>query len=194
MTLYVSPCACSMSCHIAFEEAKLKFEPMISKWDEVKKFNPQGAVPVLQLDDGKILTQNLAILTYAADLSPASDLLPKVGTFERAETYKWASFVASDLHPAFSPLFGEDTPENERKESVDYIYGLLDIAEAHLTGKTYLAAEHFTIADAYMFTVYNWTRGLKIPTDKYRNLNAYAGRIAERPAVQAVMKREGLLK
>jgi glutathione S-transferase len=194
MKLYVSPGACSMSCHIAFEEAKLKFEPMISKWDEVAQLNPQGAVPVLVMDDGQVLTQNVGILTYAADSAPNSGLLPKVGTFERAQAYKWLSWVASDLHPTFGPLFDDSLSEDSRKESVAEVQVLLEQADKHLAGKTYLVGDQFTAADAYLFVVYGWTKNLNVPTDKYRNLNSYASRIVERPAVQTVMKREGLIK
>ena len=77
MKLYVSPGSCSMSCHIAFEEAGLRFEPMISKTDEVKRLNPQEAIPVLQFEEGRVLTQNIAILTYAATQPGGEHLLPK---------------------------------------------------------------------------------------------------------------------
>jgi glutathione S-transferase len=194
MKLYVSPGACSMSCHIAFEESKLAFEPMISKWDEINQLNPMGAVPVLVLDDGKVLTQNVAILTYVADAAQNSGLLPKLGTFERSQAYQWLSWVASDLHPSFHPLFNDKSSEADRRAGEVTVCSLLDKAEAHLAGRTFMVGDQFTAADAYLFVVYGWTKLLKVPTDKYRNLNSYASRIAERPAVQTVMKREGLLK
>lgn len=192
MQLFLSPGACAMSCHIAFEEARLKFEPMISQWDEVARLNPQGAVPVLVLDDREVLTQNVAILTYAAGLAP--QLLPKHGTFEYVQAYQWLSWTASDLHPAFSPLFDDELPAADRAESEAEVHELLAQADKHLTGKTFLAGDQFTIADCYLFTVYGWARKLKLPTDAYAALNSYAGRIAERPAVQTVLKREGLIK
>ena len=191
--LYVSPGACSMSCHIAFEEAHLKFEPMIGKWDEVNKLNPMGAVPVLVLDDGRVLTQNVAILTYAAEQAPQANLLPKAGTFEHAQAYQWLSWVASDLHPAFHPLFDDKLPADERKEAEAGVHKLLAIVEKHLDGKTFLLGNPFTLGDAYLFAVYGWTKHVKIATDPYRNLNGYASRIAERPAVQTVLKREELI-
>ena len=192
--LFLSPGACSMSCHIAFEEAHLKFEPMIDKWDDVARYNPMHAVPVLVLDDGKVVTQNVAILTYAAGQAAQANLLPPQGTFEHAQAYQWLSWVASDLHPTFGPLFNDKIQETERKETEEEVHGLLEIADKHLAGKTFLMGNQFTIADAYLFTVYGWTKPLKISTDKYRNLNSYASRIAERTAVQTVLKREGLIK
>lgn len=190
--LYVSPGACSMSCHIAFEEAKLKFEPMIGKWEDVAKLNPMGAVPVLVKEDGKVLTQNIAILSHAADQAPA--LMPKAGSFEHAQAMQWLSWVGTDLHPSCGPLFSDDLPEADRKESEEIVHKMYAIAEKHLEGKKFLVGDQFTIADAYLFTVYGWNKVLEIPVDKYRNLNAYASRIAERPAVHAVLTREGLIK
>lgn len=192
MKLYLSPGACSMSCHIAFEESHLKFEPVLGDWDAVTKLNPQGAVPVLALDDGRVVTQNVAILTYAA--SQNHQLLPKPGTYEYAQAYQWLAWTSSDLHPTFSPLFSDDISDEERKESEQEVHRLLAQAEAHLAKNTFLAGNQFTIADALFFTVYGWTKGLEIPTGNYPSLNAYSARIAERPAVQSVLKREGLVK
>ncbi len=194
MKLYVAPGACSMSCHIVFEEAKIKFEPMISKWEEVNRINPMGAVPVLQFDDGKFVTQNVAIMSHAAYLAPQSNLMPKPGTEENTQAYMWLSWVASDVHPAFHPLFNDKLPEADRKKAADHVIELLTIAEHHLGTHDFLVSDHFTCPDAYLFTVFNWTRILKLPTENLRHLNAYWGRIAERPAVQTVMKREGLIQ
>jgi glutathione S-transferase len=206
MKLYVAPGACSMSCHIAFEESGLSFEPILSpwgdraRWEEIEKLNPQGSVPVLLLDEasksshGQVLTQNIAILTYIAEKAPESGLLPPPGTFERAKTYQWLSWVAADLHKAFGPLFGDSITPEERHEAVEQITALLEEVERHLEGKNYLMGDQFTIADAYLFTVYSWTRVVKIPTQNYPRLNAYSQRAGQRPAVRAVLKREGLLK
>jgi glutathione S-transferase len=199
MKLYGAPGACSMSCHIALEESKIPFEASIAKfeerqgWQEIERLNPQGAVPVLVLDDGKVLTQNIAILTYVAERAPAAKLLPEPGTLERAQAYQWLSWVASDLHKAFGLLFNDATPEEAKKQGMASILDMLSQAERHLEGKEFLVGGRFGVADAYFFTVYGWSKWMDVPTDGYKNLNAYAGRILERPAVRAAMKREGLI-
>lgn len=190
--LYVSPGACSMSCHIAFEEAKIPFEAKIKMYDEVAKLNPMGAVPVLVLEDGKVLTQNMAILTFAASQAPS--LLPKPGSYEFMQAYQWLAWTSSDLHPTFGPLWDSELPEAQRKETMEEVKELLEIADAHLGKNKYLAGDQFTIADALFFTVSSWAGHHKISTGSFRNLASYQARIAERPAVQAVMKREGLIK
>jgi glutathione S-transferase len=197
MKLYVSPGACSMSCHIAFEESGLAFEPQIATddgvWQNIAQLNPQGAVPVLVMDDGKVLTQNIAILNFVAEKAPQAGLLPKAGTLERAQAFQWLSWVASDLHPAFGPLFNPSMTDEARQAQVSKVETLLSQAERHMEGRSYVAGDQFSVADAYLFTVYGWAGHLKISTSGYRNMNAFAARIAERPAVHAVMKREGLL-
>lgn len=197
MKLYLSPGACSMSCHIAFEEAGIKFEPILTS-DEIKKLNPMHAVPVLQFEandpfPGQVLTQNIAILSYAASTPGGAKLLAKPGTLEHARTYQWLSFVAADLHPSFSPLWREGLPEADRKNQVQIIGELLEIVEKQLGESKFIAGNDFSIADAYLFTVYGWCPYVKIDTSAYKNLNAYSARVFERPAVQAVMKREELI-
>ena len=191
MKLYLSPGACSMSCHIAFEEAKLKFEPVLGNWEEVALLNPQGAVPTLVMNDGKVLTQNVAILTCASIEAP--QLMPRQGTWDYLEAVKWLAWTNSDLHPAFSPLFADDISPEARTVATAEVTELLSVADKHMAGKDFFAGNQFTIADCLFFTVYGWTKSLKMPTAQFSNLNAYAARIAERPAVQAVMKKEGLL-
>jgi len=193
MKLFGNPGACSMSGHIAFEEAKLNFEAVMGDWDSVEKYNPQGAVGVLLLEDGQVITQNIAIMTYAANTPTGAHLLPKPGTIDYVKAYQWLSWVASDLHPSFVPLFNDDTPEAERKKAETHLHKLLAISEKHLTGKNYLVDNQYTAADGYFFTVFNWTKSLEIPTDQYKVTHAYLNRIAERPAVQAVLKREKLI-
>ena len=199
MKLYFSPGACSMSCHIALAESGLPFE--VSKIDlqagavntpEYKRLSPLGVVPVLQLDDGRILLQNLAIITYVADLKPEVKLLPAFGTYERAQAFQWLSFVASDLHPTFAALFVPDAM-TKNPSAVEQANLLLGYAERHLDGRKYLLGEQFSGADAYLYTVFGWAKYVGLPTGDFRNLIAFSSRISERPAVQRVLKAEGLI-
>jgi glutathione S-transferase len=208
MKLYFSGGSCAMSCHIALEEAGLNYTPAQVDWDkpsaeyeEMKKLNPLGVVPVLVTDQGKIITQNAAILEFLADSKPSSHLLPSVGTVERAEVMQWVSFVSSDLHKSFGPLFMGDaiTANAEGKKDVrawaeKNLHGYLSYVEKSLTGKDFICGSQFTIADAYLFTVVNWCQWVKVPTTEYKNITSYMARVASRPAVQKAMKMEGLLE
>ena len=54
--------------------------------------------------------------------------------------------------------------------------------------------DHFSVADAYLFTVTNWPKLVGLDISGLANLAALRARVAERPAVQAAMRAEGLLK
>jgi glutathione S-transferase len=187
-----------MSCHIAFEEAGLPVEVQVAKdeaaWKQIGELNPQGAVPILVMNDGKVVTQNIAILNFVAENAPQAGLLPAIGSLDRAHAFQWLSFVASDLHPAFSPFFNPALTEEARKAQMEKLDKLLTIVDKHMAGREFVAGNHFSVADAYLFTVFGWTSFLKISTDKYTNMTDYCSRIAKRPGVYAAMKREGIVK
>jgi glutathione S-transferase len=207
MKLYFSGGSCAMSCHIALEEAGLNYTPVQIDWEkpsaemeEMKKLNPLGVVPVLVSDQGKTITQNVAILEYLADAKPTSHLLAGVGTIERAETMQWVSFVGADLHKAFVPLFmGDAITENDagRKDvrawAEKSLHNYLSHVDKSVAGKDYICGKQFTIADCYLFTVVNWCQWVKVSTAEYKNLTSYMARVGERPSVQKVLKMEGLL-
>src|SRR3990167_9738674 len=204
MKLYFFPGACCMSCHIALEESKTPFELVYvgKKADEAVKnafhaVNPLGAVPALELADKKILTQNTAILEYIADQKPESGLLEKAGTIQRAETMLWLSLIASDLHKSFQPLFRmEQITKNDaaqadiKKWAFANLDKYLTVIDQQLQHKKYLASDHFSIADCYLYPVYQWTKHVRFPTDKFKAINRYSAMIAEMPAVRAVEERE----
>ncbi len=208
MKLYFSPGACCMSCHIALVETHTPFELVyVGKNADEKtrhaflKINPLGAVPAFEFDDGKILTQNIAILEYIADQKPESHLLAKPGSYERADTMRWLSFTASDLHKSIAPLFrlsqisSNESAQNDIKNwSLSNIDKYLSLVDAHLKNKTFLCGEHFTVADCYFYTVYRWTKALSIPVEKYNAINRYEEIISKRPSVVAVHQREEQIK
>jgi glutathione S-transferase len=204
LKLFFSPGACCMSCHITLEMTHTPFELVyVGKNADEKtraeflKVNPLGAVPAVLFDDHKVLTQNIAILEYIADQKPEAKLIAPTGTWERAEIMKWLSFVAADLHKSFSPLFrlssisaNPEAQSDIKKWAFANIEKYLSLLEKHLSDKTYLVGEHFTIADAYLFTVYQWSKPVGFPVEKFTALNAYSDRIAALPAVKKVHERE----
>ncbi|OGT53565.1 MAG: hypothetical protein A3F17_00075 [Gammaproteobacteria bacterium RIFCSPHIGHO2_12_FULL_41_15] len=208
MKLYFSPGACCMSCHIILEETKTTFELVYvgKNADEKTRtqflaINPLGAVPALAISEQKILTQNIAILEYLADNNLEHHLLDKAGTFERAEQMRWLSFIASDLHKAFSPLFkltqisaNHDCQESIRKWSLTNIEKYLSLVEKQLTNQSYLVSGRFTVADAYLFTVLRWTKAINFSMEKYTAIQQYLINLAKRPSIIAVLQREEKFK
>ena len=202
MRLYFFPGACSMSPHITAREAGLdvtlvRVDPKTKKTEAGVDFftvNPKGMVPVLELDDGSVLTEGPAIVQYLADQKPESGLAPKAGTIARYRVQEWLNFITSEIHKNFTPMFKPDTPEDYKKIARANLENRFAHVDKQLAGKQYLLGDQFTVADAYLFTTVNWSRLHKMDLAAWPNLAAYMERVRMRPKVQEAMKAEGLLK
>jgi glutathione S-transferase len=202
MKLYYSPGACSLSPHIVLRESGLAFEPILASTKTHKlqdgtdyyAINPKGYVPLLELDNGDRLSEGPAIVQYIADQVPARKLAPAAGTMERYRLQEWLNFITSELHKGIGGIFNPAMPEEAKQLMRDKASGRLKWVDSQLEGKNYLMGESFSVADAYLFTVTNWTQHTGIDISALKNLNAFMARMAARPAVQEAMKAEGLLK
>ncbi len=200
--LYYSPGACSLSPHIALREAGLPFELVMASTKTKKladgsdylAINPKGQVPLLELDSGERLSEGPAIVQYIADQAPASKLAPPAGTMARYHLMEWLNFITSELHKGFSPLFVPNTPEDYKPIQRERLMGRLAWVDSQLAGKDYLMGDTFTVADAYLFTVSGWGQYVGVDIGGLANLQAFRARVAARPAVQAALEAEGLLK
>jgi glutathione S-transferase len=202
MKLYYSPGACSLSPHIALEESGLRYEAItaptktkqLPDGSDFRKVNPLGYVPYLVLDGGVGLAEGAAIVQYIADQAPAKKLAPPNGTLARYQLQSWLNFIATELHkggfgPLFNPAFGADVKAVFQTRLLDRLTWI----DSQLAGKQYLMGDDFTVADCYLFTVTNWAKPMKIDLSTLPHLSAYRDRVAARPAVQAVMKAEGMI-
>jgi glutathione S-transferase len=200
MKLYYSPGACSLSPHIVARELGINVElkkvntkdKKIEDGGDFWKVNPKGYVPALELDNGQVLTEGPAIVQYLADQKPEMRLAPKNGTLERYKLQEWLNFITSEIHKGFSPLFRPTTPDEYKKIAKENLAGRFNWLDKELGGREYLTGK-FSVADAYLFTVLNWTKPTQIDTSKWPNLVAYMGRIAARPKVKEALKAEGLV-
>ncbi len=202
MKLYYSPGACSLSPHIALQEAGLAYTPVLASTKSHKlqdgtdyyTINALGYVPVLELDNGERLREGPAIVQYIADQVPDKQLAPANGALARYRLQEWLTFIGTELHKGFSPLFNPATPEEYKPMVRERLLQRLQWVDGQLAGKQYLMGDQFTVADGYLFTVTNWTQPTKLDISGLANLAAYRERVGARPAVQAAMKAEGLLK
>ena len=113
---------------------------------------------------------------------------------ERYRLQEWLNFITSELHKQFSPLFAANTPAEYREIAKDKIRQRFDWVAEQLTGKDYLLGKRFTVADAYLFVILNWTKFVAIDLAKWPVLVAYQARVAARPKVQEALVAEGLAK
>jgi glutathione S-transferase len=155
------------------------------------QLNPKGYVPVLKLDNGEVLTENVAVLQYIADQNPAAKLAPPAGTLERYRLVEWLAFINSEVHKAFSPLFRKDAPEEVKQYTRKNLATRLEYLQRILASRNFLLGEQFTVADAYLFTVLGWSTHVDVDIGQ---LKRYVERIGARPHVIEAMKAEGLIK
>lgn len=202
MKLFYSPGACSLAPHIVLREAGAEFT--LEKVDisakktetgaDFSAINPKGYVPALQLDDGYVLTEGVVIQQFLADSKPASGLAPARGTRERLQLEETLVFLSTELHKNFSPMFSPTTPDQTKAAFKDKIGQRLTMLNAQFAdGRPFLTGQAFTVADAYLFTLTNWTKYVGIDLAQWPALAAHSGRVAQRPAVQAALKAEGLI-
>ncbi|MGZ5186390.1 MAG: glutathione transferase GstA [Caldimonas sp.] len=202
MKLYYSPGACSLSPHIVLHESGLAFEPVLASTKTHKlqdgtdyyTINSKGYVPLLELDDGTRLSEGPVIVQYIADQVPAKKLAPAAGTMERYRLQEWLNFITSELHKGFGAIFNPAMPEEGKAVMRARVTDKLKWVDAQLEGKDYTMGAAFSVADAYLYTVTNWTKHTGIDISGLKNLNAFMARMTARPAVQAALKAEGLLK
>ena len=196
MDLYFAPLACSMATRIALYEAGAQAQYIPRDRDkrlpdgsDFHAINPLGMVPVLRTDDGTVLTENTAILQYVAERAPQAGLAP-AGGIERARLHQWLSFISTELHKAvFLPLLRKEAPAEAKTYALSLAGARLAIVEKHLAGREFLL-DAFSIADAYLFTVLNWSSATPIKLDGFAAIQAYMARLQTRPSVAKALGEE----
>ena len=145
---------------------------------------------MLELDDGSRLTEGPAIVQFIADQKPESGLAPKSGTLERYRLQEWLTFINSEIHKGFSPLFKPNTPDDYKAVARENLRGRLAFVAEHLAKNEFLLGERFSVADGYLFTVLNWTQWMGIDLAQWPSLVAFQERVGSRPAVKAALAAE----
>lgn len=200
MDLYFSPLACSMATRIALYEAggDATFRAVDTRTKRVADgsdflaVNAMGQVPVLRTDAGEMLTENPAVLQYVADRHPHSGLAP-AGGIERYRLQQWLNFTTSELHKAvFAPLLDPKSNDGAKAFARDKAAPRLAHLEKHLAGRQYLL-DRFTVADAYLVTVLNWSNYTGIDLARWPAVQEYFGRMLERPSVKRAFAEEAAL-
>ncbi|WP_134494192.1 glutathione transferase GstA [Microvirga pakistanensis] len=202
MKLYYAPGACSLAPHIVAREAGLPVtleKVDLSKHrtetgEDFRAINPKGYVPTITMKDGSLLTEAAAIIQYLADQQPGAGLAPAAGTTERYRLIEWLTFISSEIHKGFGPLWNPATPDSVKASTKDRLASRFAYLDGILAKQPFLMGETFTIADAYLFTVVNWTNIHKVDISSFEHLSAFQARVAARPKVREALAAEGLLK
>lgn len=200
LKLYYSPGACSLASDIALREAGLDFELVkvdlkskkIEDGRNYLEIYKAGKVPALDIGEPSVLTESPAVLQYIADRAPDSRLAPKPTDPARYRLQSRLNYLGSEVHKLFGPLFMPGATEDMKKLSLETLDKHFAELNDLLSKQEYLLGDTYTVADCYLFTILGWTRFLNMDISKFPGLTAYVGRIAQRPAVQAALKAEGL--
>ena len=200
MKLYYTPGACSQAPHIALRELGLAFDTVkvdlakhtLPDGSDFRAINPKRYVPLLELDDGTRLGEASVILQYVADQKPGT-IAPVFGTLARWKLMEWIAFISTAVHKGFGPLWNPKTPPEVRGWTVQALGNRFTLLAKTLAEQPYLTGPEFSIADAYLFVVLNWSGLHKVDLAPWSALTAFQARMAARPAVQATLKAEGLI-
>jgi glutathione S-transferase len=202
LKLYFSPGACSMASRLTLEESGAKFEeqPVALAKGEQKteaylKINPRGKVPALAID-GKVLTENVAILTYVAKQFPAAKLLP-ADPVEEMRCISTMAWLSNTVHPSFTHIFRPERFAEDQAAQASVketgrkaFWANLQEIDGLLAGKEWLMGAQFTTCDPYALVFYSWGTRIELPVKELANYTAWKGRMLKRPAVQRVLERE----
>ena len=199
MDLFFSPLACSMATRVALYEAGaeanyLEVDPptktVLNDGTDFRTVNPIGLVPTLRTDEGVVLTENAAILQYVADQFPRAGL-GTVSNAERSRLHQWLCFIGTELHKGlFIPVLDRKAPQETKAYALEKNLSRLDYLDNYLKGRDFLL-DHFSVADAYLVTVINWTMATPpIELAKWPNLKAYYERMRQRPSIAKAIAEE----
>jgi glutathione S-transferase len=200
MKLYYLKGACSLASHIALYETGLKFDAAgidratkkTADGEDFNAVNSKSYAPALRLDDGEVLTENVAVLQYIADRKPESKLAPPAGTMERYRLVEWLAFISSEVHKSISPLFNPAATDDVKNFARTNLTRRLDWLDAQLGSRPFLMGADFTVADSYLFVVLNWFPRVNIDLAKWPALQAFHQRVSARPSVDKALRAEGL--
>jgi glutathione S-transferase len=207
--LFYAPGSAAMAPHAVLEEIGVKYELVpvdlqkkAHQRPEYLKLNPKGRVPVF-VDGDFVLTESAAIIMHLADRYPAAKLAPALGTAERAHWYQWMLYLSNTLQPVFLEYFYPertfaDAPNTqqqlktsaERRLASMFIYIDAELA----TRGPYLLGDNFSAADLFMHMLARWSRWFEKPAYRYIHIKQLADRIKARPAVQRMMKAQGIVE
>lgn len=200
MKLYYLKGACSLASYISLLEAGQKFEGIevergtknTADGKNYNDINPKGYVPALVLDDGTMLTENAAVLSYISTLDPKGKLAPKPGTPGFFKVLEWLGFVNSEVHKNLSVLFRPTATEEVKAAARDTAMQRYAFIEKSLGDKPWLTGDDFTVADAYLYVTLSWRSRIGIDISGLPKLTALYERARARPSVQQARKEEGL--
>ena len=197
MNLYFAPLACSLASRIALYEAGANAQFTLvdlkakrtADGSDFLAVNPMGQVPTLRTDDGVLLTENTAVLQYIAGQYPVAQLAP-VDAVARARLQQWLGFIGTELHKGvFAALLDAKAPIEVKDYTRQKIALRFEVLDKHLAGREFVL-DSFSIADAYLATILNWTQVTGVKLAQWPAVADYHQRTLKRPSVAKAVGEE----
>ena len=194
MMLYFAPGGCSLADHIALIESglphaliKVGRDRRTEDGRDFRTINPKGYLPALELTDGTILTENLAILAYIAHRAGA--LLPEDGV-DRWRVLEATEFMTTEFHGNFRPFFQPDATEAQRDRARKLLVKHFATIAEQLGDRPFLVGDRMTIADPYLVVMLMWAGKNEIEVPE--RLTGYLAQMKKMPSVARALANEGL--
>jgi Glutathione S-transferase len=205
LKLFYSPNSCALASHIALQEAgasyetvRLDFRANEQRKPEYLAINPKGRVPALATDRG-VLTETPAILAFIAQSFPQARLAPLDDAFAFARLQAFNSYLCSTVHVAHAHRLrgprwvdaGDAAAIAAMQKKVPQSVGeCFELIEREMFAGPWVMGDGYTICDPYLFTVSRWLEGDGVDPARFPKVRDHRQRMAERPAVKAVLAEE----
>lgn len=200
MKLYYSPGACPLTIHVLLNDMGVDYELVrvdlkshqTEDGRDYYTINPKGYVPTLELDSGERITELPAIAQYLSETLQNYHLFPQKG-LPKIRVVEWLSFIGSEVHKNFAPLFNPASSDEAKKAAQDKINSRFAYINQVLEQQAYVTSDVITIADIYLFVILRWASSMKLDLSQFPNLQVYKQKVSDYPAVQQSLKEQDLI-
>lgn len=198
ITLYYSPQSRATGARVLLEELGAPYDLHVlnMKAGEQRQpaylaINPLGKVPAIS-HRGALVTEQVAVTLYLADLFPEAGLAPAIGDPRRGPYLRWIAYYGSSFEPAVIDKSMKREPTSVSMSPYSDYDSMLAALEAQLAGGPYLLGDQMTAADVLWGIALSWTMmfGLVPKSDVFTR---YSGRITSRPAFQRITSEDAAM-
>lgn len=200
--LYTMPGTCALAPHIALEWIGEPYELEVMKHGqhrepEYLKVNPKGKVPALVLEDGRVLTEAAAILTYLTDRYPQANLGMGNDPYERYQLEEWLSYMTSEVHADFAPHFAPQKFIDDQSQYDAVRQATYQRLRQHYTTldqriEKHLLAPGRTVVEPYLYVLTRWVDQTPMEIADYPNLKRFREQMSEDAGVKRALEMQGM--
>jgi len=201
--LYYYPNNASLAPHFLMHEMEVDFELVLvdrennkQKTTEYLKLNPAGRIPTL-IDDHMVLFESPAICIYLCEENPEKELMPSLGSPNRAKFFQWLTFLNNTLQAELMIYYYPEKHTTNKncissivEAQEERIAEALSILNKELENKEYLLGEKITACDFFLFMLALWSLKIKKSPLTFSNINPYLKKLAKHKTIQSVCKKE----